>query len=318
MPISTTAEPLVDVHVHLYPTKQEGQLAKDSYVIWEYGDDPGVEFATAEGDLEDLTAIYGKGGFTRAIVVHLFDTALARKDAAERLSINSKPAEMDAVQAEIQVAVGEAMLASNRWIAGVAGNDPLIDVLVSVDPTLLTPKEIADHVTDLAQLGVKGIKLHPVSQGYLPFDSRLHAIYETCSDAGLVVLSHSGPGHHGSASAKPTEFGSVLERWPNLKLVLAHLGGASWQETPALAKAFPQVMFDLSEIIEWSGASSAPTPDLMSMLIKEIGVDRVMMGSDFPWYDPIRTTDRVMGLPGLSTQERSALLGGNAARVFDI
>jgi predicted TIM-barrel fold metal-dependent hydrolase len=297
------SDPLVDVHVHLYPNVDAGRQAKDSYVIWEYGDDPGVEFAAAAGDLADLATTYGQAGFDRAVVVHLFDTALARKEA--------KPA-------DVTEAVAAAMRASNRWVAETARNDPLVEVLVSLDPTVLTRREIVDHLTELAGAGVRGVKLHPVAQGLLPNDPRLHAIYDICSDAGLVVLSHSGPGHRGDASARPSEFGPVLGRWPNLRLILAHLGGASWRETAELADTYPQVAFDLSEIIEWTGAPNAPSTTELAELVRHIGADRVMLGSDFPWYDPVRTADRVDGLPGLGAGERAAILGGTAVRLLDL
>jgi predicted TIM-barrel fold metal-dependent hydrolase len=233
------SDPLVDVHVHLYPDKNAGQQAKDSYVIWEYGDDPGVQFVTAAGDITDLATTYGQAGFDRAVVVHLFDTALARTEAMGRLTPGRSPEEPAHVTAAVDESVAEAMRASNCWVAETARNYPLVEVLVSLDPMVLTRREIVDHLTELVDAGVRGVKLHPVSQGILPADPRLHAIYDLCSDAGLVVMSHSGPGHRGDASARSSEFGSVLRQWPNLRLVLAHLGGASWRETAELADAYP-------------------------------------------------------------------------------
>jgi predicted TIM-barrel fold metal-dependent hydrolase len=312
------SEPLVDVHVHLYENKDIARRAKDNYVIWEYGDDPGVEFSPIDGDLEDLADTYGKGGFDRAVVVHLFETALARHEAIARLAPGRTGDAVSKARAVVDEAVSEAMVASNLWVAGVARANPMVEVLVTVDPTLLTPVALVDHLVELANAGVRGIKLHPVSQGFLPNDVRLHAIYDTCSDAGLVVLSHSGPGHHGGASARPSEFGTVLERWPDLRLVLAHLGGATWRESEELAAAFPQVVFDLSEIIEWVGAPSAPSTSELVGLIRSVGVDRVMLGSDFPWYDPTKTVDRVMSLPGLGPAEKAAIVGGTAVRVLGL
>jgi uncharacterized protein len=314
------ASPLIDVHVHLYEDQASGQQAKDNYVIWEYGDDPGVEFAAVAGDLDDLAAVYGQAGFDRAVVVHLFDVAPARADALARLA-PGRAADADAmadVRASVDHAVAQAMLASNRWVAEVARSNPLVEVLVCIDPTLLTPAELVAHLRELADGGVRGIKLHPVSQGYRPDDVRLHPIYETCVEAGLVVLSHSGPGHHHGASARPGEFVPVLERWPDLRLVLAHLGGATWRETQAVAATFPQVVFDLSEIIEWTGAPNAPSAAELAGLIQTIGADRVMLGSDFPWYDPAKTVDRVMALPGLGPDERAAVLGGTAVHVLGL
>jgi predicted TIM-barrel fold metal-dependent hydrolase len=317
MPMATGT--LVDVHVHLYPDQEAGQQAKDSYVIWEYGDDPGVEFAPVAGDLDDLGATYGRAGFDRAVVVHLFDTKLAREEAMSRLAPRSAAEQTAAATAAmVDEAVAEAMQASNRWVASVAQANPLVEVLVCVDPTLLTPDVLVQHLTELADGGVRGIKLHPVSQGFRPDDARLHQIYETCRQAGLIVLSHSGPGHRNDASARPSEFAPVLEQWPDLRLVLAHLGGATWLETAELAEAFPQVVFDLSEIIEWTGAPNAPSAVELAGLIRGIGADRVMLGSDFPWYDPAKTVDRVMGLPLLGPDEKAAVLGGTAMHVLGL
>ena len=303
-------EPLVDMHVHLYEDSDAGRQAKDRYMIWEYGDDPGVEFSASPGDVSTLTSVYEKAGFERAIVMHLFDTALAREQAitAGRLAT-----------AEAAVAAAEAMRASNRWIARAVRDNPVAEVLISVDPAALPPQAITAHLAELASAGVLGVKLHPVSHSFAPNDPRLHPMYELCADAGLVVLSHSGPGPAGSAgSARPSDFAPVLRKWPDLRLVLAHLGGASWRETAAVAADFPQLVFDLSEIIEWTGAPHAPTASELSALIRQIGADRVMLGSDFPWYDPLRTADRVAGLPRLSNAERAAVLGGTAMRVFGL
>ena len=82
--------------------------------------------------LLDLADIYGNGGFDRAIVVHLFDTDLARQEAVARFNPVTA-ADPQAVWSVVEEAVGEAMRNSNQWIAGVAASDPLVEVLVTVD-----------------------------------------------------------------------------------------------------------------------------------------------------------------------------------------
>jgi predicted TIM-barrel fold metal-dependent hydrolase len=302
------SQPLVDAHIHLYPDPAAGVRAKDRYVIWEYGDDPGVAYSASPGDLSTLTSVFEKAGFDRAIVVHLFDTALARDQLAEHLG-----------PAEAEEAAADMLRAANRWIAREVAASPVAEVLISIDPTVLTAQAITAHLAELAGAGVRGVKLHPVIHSFIPNDARLHPMYELCAETGLTVLSHSGPGHAGAAgSATPADFAPVLAKWPDLKLVLAHLGGASWQETAALAADFPHVVFDLSEVIDWMGAPYAPGAADLSALIRQVGADRVMLGSDFPWYDPVRTADRVAGLPALSDSERAAILGGTATRVFGL
>jgi predicted TIM-barrel fold metal-dependent hydrolase len=192
----------------------------------------------------------------------------------------------------------------------------LLTAYVGIDPCVLTRPRLGSHLTEMAALGARGVKLHPVSQGYKPGDTRLAQLFELCCQLDLVVLSHSGPGHRQGASARPSEFASVLRRWPNLRLVLAHLGGASFTETASLALDFPQVAFDLSEIIEWVGAANAPSRSGLADLIRQIGADRIMLGSDFPWYDPSATAEKVATLPGLGTGERAALLGETAVELL--
>jgi predicted TIM-barrel fold metal-dependent hydrolase len=302
------SQPLIDAHVHLYPDPAAGVRAKDRYLIWEYGDDPGVAFSASPGDLGTLASVYEKSGFDHAIVVHTFDTALAREQLAEHLGAD-----------EATGAAADMLRAANRWIARAVADEPVAEVLISIDPTVLAPQAITAHLAELAAAGVRGVKLHPVNHSFIPNDARLHPMYELCAETGLTVLSHSGLGYAGTAgSARPADFAPVLAKWPGLKLVLAHLGGASWAETAALAADFPHVVFDLSEVIEWTGASYAPATTQLSALIRRIGADRVMLGSDFPWYDPVRTADRVAGLPGLSDSERAAILGGTATRVFGL
>ena len=97
---------------------------------------------------------------------------------------------------------------------------------------------------------------------------------------------------------------------------MAHLGGAAWRDVASLAEAQPTLRFDLSEIVHWIGAPLAPTAEQVVDLVRSIGVERVVLGSDFPWYTPGVTAAIVEDLPGLSEAERAAILGENAARLL--
>jgi predicted TIM-barrel fold metal-dependent hydrolase len=143
-------------------------------------------------------------------------------------------------------------------------------------------------------------------------------VYAACEELGLVVLSHTGSAKGGEAFAEPRAFAGMLERHARLEVVLAHLGGGSWQQTLALARAFPRVTFDLCEIIEWAGAPGAPTDEELARMIQGIGPERVMLGTDFPWYDLDRTVELVMRLPLLSDGEKQGVLGANAVRILNL
>ena len=65
--------------------------------------------------------------------------------------------------------------------------------------------------------------------------------------------------------------------------------------------------FDLCEIIAWTGAPRAPTTDQLGRLIRQIGPERVLFGTDFPWYELDRTIDQLMSLPHLSDEEQMCI-----------
>jgi hypothetical protein len=220
--------------------------------------------------------------------------------------------------AEIDGSMAERFRASNRWLVDALDAIPSLTPYVGVDPWALEPEQNVEHLREMAERGARGIKLHPVAQRFEPNDARMHPVYDACEELGLAVLSHTGSAKGGEAFAEPAAFADMLARHPRLKVILAHLGGGSWQQTLALARAFPEVAFDLCEIIEWTGAPGAPTDEDLARMIREIGPGRVMLGTDFPWYDLDRTVELVMRLPLLATAEKEDILGANAVRILGL
>jgi uncharacterized protein len=281
---------VVDVHVHLFA--QAGDPMRDDYEIWEYGDLDGVDFGTRSGTLEDLAASLGEPPVAHCVIVGMFapGSGTAALPAAERLR------------------------SYNDWVLQAADASPHLTALVAADPFALGGAAGAAHLRECADRGARGIKIHPIVQGFAPTDPRLDAIFETCVELDLTVLSHSGQARGRSPTADPFAFAPVMERHPHLHLLLAHLGGASWRQVSPFAAAYPNVSFDLCEIIAWTGAPGAPSADELGRLIRSIGSERVLFGTDFPWYELDRTVDQLMALPHLSDEERRGILGENAIR----
>jgi predicted TIM-barrel fold metal-dependent hydrolase len=290
---TASGELVVDTHVHLYRTPEEGQANKDAYDIWEYGEHEGVAFAEHAGDEASAVAALESAGVHYAVVTNLFDIG--------------RPG----------VPPGEDLKAYNRWLCDLSRRDARFIPLIAVDPNQLSVAETVEHLEEMAREGgAAGIKLHPPLQRLDLQGDALFPIFESCAALDLVVLSHAGPSRDGSGIGTPGSFRSLLSAFPKLRFVLAHMGGASWRDLAAIAEEFPNMHFDLCEIVEWLGAPNAPTAEEMTALIRQVGVDRVMMGSDFPWYDPAHTIHQVRSLPGLAVIDQQAILGANAVRFF--
>ncbi len=288
-----TSPLVIAAHMHLYRSADEGATGKAGYQIWEYGDKANVHFSRRSGDVASAIDAMDAAGCQVAVVANLLDVP--------------RPG----------VPLRDDLVAFNRWLCAAARDDARFYPLIAVDPAIMTVGENVEHLEQMARdEGARGIKLHPPVQRLDLDDRAIWPIFETCARLGLVIVSHSGPSRDGSRRGTPESFRSVLAAFPTLRIVLAHMGGQSWRQLPAIARDYPTVHFDLCEIIEWLGATQAPTRAELAELIRTVGPDRVMMGSDFPWYDIDRSVDLVLDLPGLSMAERHAILGENAARFF--
>jgi len=250
--------------------------------------------------------------------MNLFSADLFRLQYESALPPEADTAERARALAQFDATIGERYVAFNRWLMDTLADAPTISGFVAMDPWVLTPERNVEHLREMAGRGARGVKLHPVVQKFEANDPRMHPVYQACIELGLTVLSHTGPARGGEPFAEVPAFAPMLREFPALNVVLAHLGGGKWQETPAIAQAFPNVAFDLSEIIEWTGAPNAPTARELATLIRDIGPDRVVLGSDYPWYEPARTAELVLALPDLSPAEKNAILGENAARILGL
>jgi predicted TIM-barrel fold metal-dependent hydrolase len=208
---------------------------------------------------------------------------------------------------------------SNEWYCSVARENPALVPFIATDPETLDVQDAIDHIGEMVEhRNAKGIKVHPIIQGFHLHDQKMVSICRTCVELGIPILTHCGPSQSGEQYAEPRAFAEIMGLVPELRLILAHLGGAAWQQTAEFARAFPSVVFDCSEIIQWIGAPNAPTELELARLILEVGPERVMMGSDFPWYDVDHTVDRVLELPMLTPDQKEAILGENARRILNI
>jgi len=304
--------------MHLYPSAASGEWWKAGYEIWEYGEKDGVTFSRSSGTVGDALAAMEQAGFSHGVAVNMLSVDLFREEAVAMLPEDLHGEDRAAAVTGIEATMADRFRAANRCLVDTLAPIPQLTPYVGVDPSALSPQQNVEHLREMADQGARGIKLHPVAQRFEPNDPRMHPVYATCEELGLVVLSHTGSAKGGEPFAEPHAFAEVLEQHPRLTLVLAHLGGGSWRQTLSLARAFPKVTFDLCEIIEWTGAPKAPTAEELAWMIKEIGPERVMLGTDFPWYDLDRTVELVMALPVLSTEEKQQILGANAVGTLDL
>lgn len=179
-------------------------------------------------------------------------------------------------------------------------------------------------------LGLKGIKIHPVYQGVDIDDIRYLRILERCAELGLIVVAHSGDdiGFPGVVRCDPVRSRKALEQVPDVKLVLAHMGGwKNWEivaENLADTGCYIDTAFSLGQIDALQvGYYTEEERQLLSgeaftNLVRAFGADRVLFGTDSPWTHSQTEIQRILRLRDLQEEEIMAILGENACCLLNL
>jgi predicted TIM-barrel fold metal-dependent hydrolase len=197
------------------------------------------------------------------------------------------------------------VLGINDWAASVA-SDRLVP-FGAMHPDL---DDAAGEVARMATLGLRGIKLHPEHQGFAPDEARLAPIYEAAIRHNMTVFFHAGHDEfHETVRGTPEAFATVLDAFPDMRVVLAHLGGYRvWNHVAELLVG-RDVYLDTAYTL-----GHLPDADFVE-IVHAHGAERVMFGSDGPWTDAAAEIAWLRRLP-LRTGVLNAILGENAERLL--
>jgi len=157
--------------------------------------------------------------------------------------------------------------------------DTLIGFL-SVDPT--QPGWESEMVEGHRGLGLRGIKLLPMYAGFQPDDTRLDPLWKYATENRLPVLLHTGTTFISQAPLDctlPRHIDRVAIRFPEVKIIMAHLSHPYEGECVVTIRKHPNVYADISAL------HYRPFQLYHSlMLVQEYGVwDKVLFGSDYPF-----------------------------------
>jgi len=299
---------IIDLHAHTYPTPEIGRQAMQGHGRSPYA-----------GTVPELRQAMAAGGIAAAVMVNLTPIAEMREAALRRLPAERAGAERAEAEARIRDELAGRLRRRNRWTLEAARGEQGLIPFIGLDPSVLGPAELRDELEACLAAGARGIKLHPIIQRLPPTHPALWPVYELAQELGLPVLFHSGAFGRSPWNdlARPRAFADILEAFPALPVVLAHLGHGYLDEARELAGRFPRVRFDTCGAV-----TSAQVPwrlddaEVVARL-RALGVERVCFGSDYPWFDPAADAAYLAGLPGLTATEREAILEGNARRLLE-
>ncbi len=170
---------------------------------------------------------------------------------------------------------------------------------------------------------IRGLKLYPGYQHFFPADQRCAPLYQLGMKYDVPVIFHSGDSISWETRAKlkyahPLHLDEVATDFPQLKIIIAHLGNPWITDCAEVLYKNPNVYADLSGL--WVGKRlAAGYGRLLRRQIKDLiayaGAHKLLYGTDWPNV-PMRAYLKFIRGLGLPKRDLPRVLYGNAVMLF--
>ncbi len=146
--------------------------------------------------------------------------------------------------------------------------------------------------------GARGIKLHPRSEKFSPKNAEI--LIDEIERMRLPIILHSSH----EPNCRPLEWEGIFRRHKRIPFILAHAGKDAFREGIAVARRNSNVWLETSTLSYWR----------TSMILKEVGSQHVVFGSDLPYSHPLVERTKLDLL--LSTRARKQVYFDNPKKIL--
>ncbi|HEX3757251.1 MAG TPA: amidohydrolase family protein [Kofleriaceae bacterium] len=208
---------------------------------------------------------------------------------------------------------------NDRVIAAANASAGRLYPIGSVHPA--DGKDALGELARIAAAGVRVIKLHPNTQQFDVGAPEVAAVVARAGELGMAVLFD---GFSPWDANQPGKLLTLAISHPDARIIIAHIGGPRFDDMQTFAwlRIFPwfqrNVWFDLSATSHFLAGS--PYQDQLVWVVRQIGVDRILFGSDYPADTPEHAVQDVRRLGFTAAEQRQiffdnarALLGDRGA-----
>lgn len=264
----------------------------------------------------------------RAQQAHLFDMHVHLHHAEKSLVEYEKQAAADKVPLDgaaimwfggpNQALQGDpaSIRTNNDWVIDAASKNPKLLPVATVHP--YDGDAALAELQRVAARGIKVLKIHPHTQKFDAADPRVLALVRRAGELNVIVLMDN-------ASILPGDceklFNLALQA-PKTKFIFAHLGGLNFRFWNVLAAARTaeglfgdNIYFDISATVAL--VADSPIAAEFVWTIRNVGVEHVLFGSDYPQFSVARNVNALDRL-GLTDQEQAAIRYLNASKLLGL
>lgn len=233
-----------------------------------------------------------------------------------------------------------ARVINDRMAEAAAQYPGRIVSLAHVPP--LDPEGHRELRRAVVDLGFKGVAVNTHINGILLDDERMFPFYKAVSDLDVPIVVHPAcelplAHPHGMEQFNLTRnlgramdttiniarlmLGGTLDRFPELRFVFSHMGGAFFALKNRLNPSFwdrrAKGFFDkYKRRIFVDTAPPFWSPEEIRFAVHMMGEGQVLMGSDFPTVGLLANSVRIVQKAKMTAQVKKKVLGDNARRLF--
>ena len=324
---------IIDVHNHFYPPAYIDALRSGASVV------------TVKMDRDGNPEIHYPGDYNVAVAGHR-DIAY-RQSVLEKEGVDTQVITLTTPGTHVETperAVQYARLVNASFAQIVAERKPRFAALATLplnDPV----ESVIELRRTMEHYGFSGAMLFSNVNGVSLADKRYWPLYEAANELGAVLHIHPtnpvnvdamreywlmplvGFLFDTTIAASHLVFSGVAERFPRIKWVLSHLGGA----IPYLAErldrgyaAFSECRANISKppseyLKTWYYDTVNFDKDALELAVKFAGAKHILAGSDYPHaIGSIPSMRTALAGIDVSDSDRAAILGGNAARLYGL
>jgi len=203
---------------------------------------------------------------------------------------------------------GAIVLAFNCPATGVVvPNEYVADYVVAFPGKLFGFASVNPHDPDapkqlehaVKELGLVGLKLAPIYQNFYPDSQKYFPLYAKADELGIPILWHQGTSFVSQGyldASRPAMLDPIARTFPNLKMIIAHLGHPWHGECVSVIRKHPNVYADLSAL------GTRPWQFYNAMMnVVEYGVPhKVLFGTDYPFFTIQQTIDAFRNINALT------------------
>jgi len=206
--------------------------------------------------------------------------------------------------------------AGNDRIIALAAKHPKMMPIATVHP-YDGPAMVAE-LERIAAKGIKTLKLHPHTQKFDPDDPRVLTLVRRAGELGVIALIDNANILPGDSE----KLFNLALKAPKTKFIFAHLGAMNfrfWNILKAARTAQDlfgdNIYFDISAIVVL--VADSPIEDEFVWTMRNVGIDHVLLGSDYPQYS-LEQNVSALGRLALDESEKAKIRYENARSLFGL